>query len=165
MTRIEMLEEKIRALELLLTKKEKIQKVLMERVEKNINSSGSAYTLFENNLILQEKVDKRTEELQNANQELRIEIENRLRVEKEKENLIHELQKALAEVKALSGLLPICSFCKNIRNDSGYWQEIETYIREHSTAEFSHSICNKCMEKYYPEVYQDMKKELNKQEK
>jgi len=86
----------------------------MDRVEKNINSSGSAYTLFENNLILQEKVERRTEQLRKSNKELLIEIENRRKVEREKKNLIEELQEALAEVKVLSCLLPICSYCKNI---------------------------------------------------
>jgi hypothetical protein len=58
----------------------------------------------------------------------------------------------------LSGMLPICSFCKNIRNDEGYWQEIEAYIRERTTAEFSHSVCNDCLKKYYPDIYEDLKK-------
>jgi len=51
-------------------------------------------------------------------------------------------------------MLPICSYCKKIRNDEGYWQQIETYIQDHSTAEFSHSICNDCMKEHYPEIYQ-----------
>jgi len=58
-----------------------------------------------------------------------------------------ELQKALAEIKTLSGLLPICAWCKKIRNDSGYWQQVEHYIRDHSEAEFTHCICPECMEK------------------
>jgi hypothetical protein len=155
MNRVETPEEKIRALETRLQKNEKIRKVLMERVEKSVNSSGSAYTVFENNITLQEKVEQRTEALQRANRDLLVEIENRKKVEKEKEALIIELQKALEEVKVLSGMLPICSFCKNIRNDEGYWQEIETYIREHTTAEFSHSICTDCMKKHYPDIYKE----------
>jgi len=149
---MEELEKKIRALELKLIKKEKIQKVLMDRVEKSINSSGSAYTLFENNIILEETVEKRTEELRKANKGLLIEIENRRKVEREKKNLIRELQEALAEVKVLSGLLPICSFCKNIRNSEGYWQAIEMYIREHSAAEFTHGICEECMKKHFTDI-------------
>jgi hypothetical protein len=162
MGRTEALEERIQALEAKLLKNEKIRKVLMDRVENSVNSSGSAYTLFESNITLQENVARRTEELQRANRDLQIEIQNRKRVEKEKEKLIVELQEALSEVKVLSGLLPICSFCKNIRNDEGYWQEIETYLQEHSSAKFSHSICKDCMKKYYPEIYQDLK---NKGEK
>jgi hypothetical protein len=162
MGRIEVLEEKIRGLEARLLKNEKIRRVLMDRVENSVNSSGSAYTLFESNITLQEKVAQRTEALQRVNKDLQIEIQNRKRVEKEKEKLIVELQQALAEVKVLSGMLPICSFCKNIRNDEGYWQEIEAYLREHSTAEFSHSVCKDCMKKYYPEIYQELKREGNK---
>ncbi len=149
MEHIEELEHRIRALEIKLIKKEKIQQVLMDRVEKSINSSGSAYTLFEHNIILEETVEKRTEQLRKANKELLIEIENRKKVEREKKNLIKELQDALAKVKVLSGLLPICSYCKNIRNSEGYWQAIEMYIREHSAAEFTHGICEDCMKKYF----------------
>jgi len=64
-----------------------------------------------------------------------------------------DLAAALATVKKLSGLLPICASCKNIRNDHGYWEQIEAYIREHSEAEFTHSICPACAEKLYPELY------------
>lgn len=76
-------------------------------------------------------------------------ITERKLVEKEREKLIKELQDALAEVKTLSGLLPICSHCKNIRDDKGYWNQIESYIRDHSEAQFSHSICPECVKKYY----------------
>jgi len=60
-----------------------------------------------------------------------------------------ELQEALGHVKTLQGLLPICSACKKIRDDQGYWQQIETYIRTHSEAEFTHSICPDCLKKLY----------------
>lgn len=79
-----------------------------------------------------------------------LDISDRKRAEKEREKLIGELQEALAEVKTLSGLLPICSSCKKIRDDKGYWSQIETYIGEHSEAEFSHSICPECVKKLYP---------------
>ena len=62
-----------------------------------------------------------------------------------------ELYKALSDVKKLSGLLPICASCKKIRDDKGYWNQIEEYIRDHSEAEFTHSICEECVEKLYPE--------------
>lgn len=62
-----------------------------------------------------------------------------------------DLQKALSKVKLLSGFLPICAACKKIRDDQGYWNQIETYIRQHSEAEFSHSICPDCASKLYPE--------------
>jgi hypothetical protein len=73
--------------------------------------------------------------------------------EEAKGKLIMELQDALTKVKKLSGLLPICASCKKIRDDKGYWNQIETYIGEHSEAEFSHGICPECMKKLYPEVY------------
>ena len=65
------------------------------------------------------------------------------------------LEKALKEVKRLSGLLPICASCKKIRNDKGYWQQIESYIRDHSEADFSHGICPDCVRKLYPELSDD----------
>jgi hypothetical protein len=63
---------------------------------------------------------------------------------------IETLQDALAKVKLLSGFLPICASCKKIRDDNGYWNQIESYIKEHSEAEFSHGICPECAEKLYP---------------
>jgi phosphoserine phosphatase RsbU/P len=63
-----------------------------------------------------------------------------------------DLRKALKEVKTLSGLLPICACCKMIRNDEGYWQEIEAYISDHSEAEFSHGICPDCAAQLYPDL-------------
>lgn len=82
-----------------------------------------------------------------------LDITERKRAEEERERLIGELQEALAEVKTLSGLLPLCSSCKRIRDDQGYWQQIEAYIRDHSEAEFSHSVCPECAKKLYPEVF------------
>jgi PAS domain S-box-containing protein len=64
----------------------------------------------------------------------------------------NELRKKDTEVKALRGLLPICAWCKQIRDDKGYWHKIESYIRDHSEAEFSHGICPKCAEKLYPKI-------------
>jgi len=63
-----------------------------------------------------------------------------------------ELNEALSQVKKLSGLLPICMYCKKIRDDTGYWNRIEAYINNHSEARFSHSICNECAEKHYPDI-------------
>jgi DNA-binding response OmpR family regulator len=62
-----------------------------------------------------------------------------------------ELQGALANVRKLSGLLPICAYCKRIRNDKDYWQQIESFVGEHSDAQFSHSICPPCMAKHHPD--------------
>jgi len=82
-------------------------------------------------------------------------ISVRKRFEQEREKLIKELQDALAKVKKLSGLLPICASCKKIRDDKGYWNQIETYIREHSEAEFSHGICPECGKKLYGRFYKE----------
>jgi hypothetical protein len=85
-------------------------------------------------------------------------ISERQRAKAERENLIRELEtltgdltNALATVKTLTGLLPICASCKQIRTDEGHWKNIEMYIQEHSEASFTHSICPACMQKLYPE--------------
>lgn len=75
----------------------------------------------------------------------------RKQAETEREQLIQELKEALAQVKTLSGLLPICSGCKKIRDDQGYWNRIENYISKHSDAEFSHGICPDCAQRYFPD--------------
>ncbi len=77
-------------------------------------------------------------------------ISERKAAEAERERLIAELQEALKKVKLLSGLLPICSGCKKIRDAEGHWQRIESYIRKHSEADFTHGICPECKEKLYP---------------
>lgn len=68
-----------------------------------------------------------------------------------------ELEKALSEIKTLKGLLPICAVCKKVRDDQGYWEQIEVYVQARSEAEFSHSICPECAEKLYPglKIYDD----------
>jgi CheY-like chemotaxis protein len=84
--------------------------------------------------------------------ELHIAIEMALykhKAEAERKKLIRELQQALAEIKTLKGIVPICASCKKIRDDKGYWQQLEAYIREHSQAEFSHGICPDCARKLY----------------
>ena len=73
----------------------------------------------------------------------------RLQVEREQKN--KDLEAALAEIKALRGLIPICSKCKKVRDDEGYWKQIEFYIQEHSEATFSHSLCPDCIKILYPE--------------
>ncbi len=99
---------------------------------------------------LETRVEERTAELQKTNEVLRVEMAERRRVEQERERLIGQLQQALAEVKQLSGLLPICSGCKKIRDDRGYWNQIELYIGSHSEAKFTHGLCPDCIKKYYP---------------
>ena len=80
-------------------------------------------------------------------------ITERKQAEHEREQLILEHMDALTKIKTLSGMLPICSSCKRIRDDAGYWTQIETYLNEHSEAEFSHGMCPECAAKMYPEYY------------
>lgn len=86
-------------------------------------------------------------------------LKNEMDCRKERETELRrsneELQRALREVKVLRGLIPICASCKKIRNDGGFWQQLEEYIGEHSEAEFSHGLCQPCLKKLYPGVYQD----------
>ncbi len=86
-------------------------------------------------------------------------ITDRKEAELEREKLIQELNKALKDVKTLGGLIPICSSCKKIRDDKGYWNLLESYFEQHSTALFSHSLCPGCMEDLYgsDDWYIDMK--------
>ena len=74
---------------------------------------------------------------------------------REQKKLIKELQVALQNIKTLQGLIPICASCKKIRDDKGYWNQIEAYISEHSSAEFSHGICPDCAKKIYPGYTKD----------
>ena len=84
-------------------------------------------------------------------------ISSRKRAEKALVLERNKLQEALGKIKRLSGMLPICSNCKKIRDDKGYWNQLESYIHKHSDAEFSHSICPECAKKLYPDldIYQD----------
>jgi PAS domain S-box-containing protein len=79
-------------------------------------------------------------------------ITERKKIEAERERLINELQESLAKVRTLSGLLPICASCKKIRDDKGYWTQIEAYLHEHAAAEFTHGLCPSCMDNAMEEV-------------
>jgi len=81
-------------------------------------------------------------------------ITTRKKIEIEKEALIAKLQQSLKEINTLRGILPICAHCKNIRNDEGYYEQIEGYFHKHSGVDFSHTICPDCLKKYYPEEYE-----------
>ena len=76
-------------------------------------------------------------------------ISERRRIEQERENLIAKLEQAMAEIKRLRGILPICATCKKIRDGEGYWSQIETYISTHSEVEFTHGICPECEGEIY----------------
>jgi len=115
-------------------------------------------------------VCRQNEEIASINIELRREIEERRRIEKELHAVLEELEsrvvsrtrdlltinrqleEALANVKTLSGLLPICSVCKKVRDDQGYWGQIESYISNHSGAMFTHGLCPECTKKVYPDI-------------
>jgi hypothetical protein len=94
--------------------------------------------LRKQSLNLENLVDERTRDLKLAKDKAEV--------------LVQELQTALSDVKQLSGLLPICANCKKIRDDNGYWKQIEDYIDQHSEAKFSHGICPDCMKKLYPSL-------------
>jgi PAS domain S-box-containing protein len=79
-------------------------------------------------------------------------ITERKKAEEDRERLITELTEALSRIKTLSGMLPICSSCKKIRDDRGYWNQIESYIRDHSDAEFTHGLCPDCIKRLYPGI-------------
>lgn len=100
---------------------------------------------------LEVRVKERTAELAGANERLDEELTRR-------QKLIIQLEEAMADVKKLSGLLPICASCKKIRDDEGSWQALESYITDHSEADFSHGICPECVKKLYPELGGEGKK-------
>lgn len=95
-----------------------------------------------------------------SNRELLARVQAIVRIiwaERERDFLIEKLEKALFTINTLSGILPICASCKKIRDDQGYWEEVELYVVKHSTAEFTHGICPDCIEVFYPEL--NIKKE------
>ncbi len=102
---------------------------------------------------LERRVQERTADLVTANEKLTTEIAERRKVEEERLKLVTELQEALDNVKTLRGFIPICASCKKIRDDNGYWSQVEAYLSKHSLAEFSHSICPQCAKKIYPQFY------------
>ncbi|MCI5211294.1 MAG: hypothetical protein D3910_21480, partial [Candidatus Electrothrix sp. ATG2] len=106
--------------------------------------TGLFQEINESNMELDRRVEERTKELKNSNE---------------------ELQNAFDEIKTLRGILPICSICKKIRNDEGFYEQIEAYIHKHTGVDFSHTICNTCLKEHYPEEYEGimlMKKNKNK---
>ena len=84
------------------------------------------------------------------------EISSRKKLEEEREKLINDLKKALDEIKQLQGFIPICANCKKIRDDTGYWQQVEKYIADRTDAQFSHSLCPECVKKLYPNIHQKL---------
>ena len=102
---------------------------------------------------LEEQVELRTQDLTIANEKLKKEIAYRRQTEAEKERVIFKMESAMARVKSLSGLFPVCIKCRKVRDEEGYWQRLERYLQEHSDAEFRESICDDCSEAFYPKFY------------
>ena len=108
------------------------------------------------NAQLQQEIAERArsqEELRLRNQELERLNAQLTTTKNNLESANKELERALINIKQLSGMLPICASCKKIRNDKGYWEQIEAYVQDHSEVEFSHSICPECTEKLYPGIF------------
>jgi DNA-binding NtrC family response regulator len=118
---------------------------LMVHVKRSLEKQEARETIARHN----EELQKINDRLTASNEELKNEIREREKAEMEKEKLIIELKESLSKIKTLTGLLPICAWCKKIRDDAGYWQQLESYIGKHSSAEFSHSICPECLEKHF----------------
>lgn len=79
-----------------------------------------------------------------------LDITERKQAKEEKNQWVSKPQLALAEIKTLKGIVPICSFCKKVRDDQGYWEQVEVYVKQHTQADFSHGICPECAQKHYP---------------
>jgi len=105
---------------------------------------------------LEQRVQQRTTALENLNTTLKEEIDKRKEIQARNEQLICELTEALKKVKTLSGLLPICSSCQQIRDSEGNWRKVDEYIQRRTDAEFTHGICPACAKKLYPDLYASM---------
>jgi PAS domain S-box-containing protein len=131
----------------------------VELFEKGFVNTYEGYFLTRDNLIVPIEISMSVLKDKDDNMRGSVvicrDISQRKQTEEEREKLIIELKEALAQVKTLSGLLPICASCKKIRDDKGYWNHIEKYIKEHSEAEFSHGICPECIKKLYPEELEE----------
>lgn len=99
------------------------------------------------NEALESRVRQRTLELSAANQDLKAEVKERTRLQQGLAEKVRALEEALVQIKQLRGLLPICAYCKKIRDDENYWHQVETYVSRHTDARFSHGICPGCLER------------------
>jgi DNA-binding response OmpR family regulator len=100
---------------------------------------------------LRVQIEQQAAGLQRANEQLQGEMAERVRTERALREKNAELEAALAKVKLLGGLLPICSGCKKVRDDKGYWSQVESYVEEHSNVTFTHGLCPDCLKRLYPE--------------
>ena len=104
---------------------------------------------------------KRIREFSDFSENLAYILDQNTNLEKQRQQTLTELQEALDEIKTLRGILPLCSFCKKIRNDRGYWEQVDVYIYKNFDADISHSICPDCMKKHYPEEYKAIESDKN----
>ncbi|MGC9364298.1 MAG: hypothetical protein ACP5FZ_07005 [Fidelibacterota bacterium] len=132
---------------------ENVHTRLQEELQKKENVAAA---LQKERNHIEDRIRERRGEIVKSNHKLQIEILARRRIEEERERLIVELTEALTRIKQLKKLLPICPSCKKIRDDEGYWNNLETYLSKHSNAEFSHGICRDCMKKLYPQRYEKL---------
>lgn len=105
--------------------------------------------------LAQESIRQKNQSLQSKQEELETALSEVTQSNVTLNETIGQLENALVEIKSLKGILPICSYCKEIRDDEGYWIKLEKYIQTNSEAEFSHSICDKCLEEKFPECDDD----------
>ena len=110
------------------------------------------------------QLEERAADLSLANEQLQKEIVERKKAEEAERQKANKLQEAMDKIKILSGLLPICSHCKKIRDEKGYWNQLEIYIAEHTDTEFSHGICDDCLKILYPEHANKILKDGTKKE-
>lgn len=148
----ELLAQEKRITELELAQQKSVKNILLILIVPALLILAGFWILYRqksrDNRLLREK----NAQVLRAHQQLQEEITERERIEKEHETLIGELKESLSQIKTLSGLIPICAHCKKIRNDQGYYEQLEKYIMDHSDAVFSHGICPECMEKYYTDT-------------
>ena len=123
-----------------------------ELTEAAENLNGQLQAEIAARLKTAQELEEKARLLDLANAQLLTELAERRRTEEEMRMKNTELAKAMDSVKSLSGLLPICSGCKKIRDDKGYWSQVESYISKHSEATFSHGLCPGCIEKYFPGI-------------
>jgi hypothetical protein len=115
---------------------------------------AQANQALENEVEMQKQLSL---ELQANKESLEREIQERQKASKALESNVIELREALNQIKTLHGIVPICAGCKKIRDDRGFWEQVESYVTKHSHAQFSHSMCPECMKRYYPELVTNSK--------